>query len=310
MLVVTNHFLSGTVAGVFRYNGGLGVDIFFVLSGFLMIHTLTHHKTPTNFFLSRVKRIYPLYVILSIPLILSLIPLKESYHFIGNILLLPGFNDPNYKLANSPAWTLVYEMIFYVIFSIALIFSRKKAWACLIVCTTILISVLFTGEHQRFGWVNFGFIMGDSLMLNFAAGCIIALIYEKINNLNLNAMLFIVLSILIFRLALVELDGNLRIIKFGLPAMALIVIAIACSSYNGIFSETLKIIGDASYSIYLSHIYLTFVFHDMKDLNNNWWITLYSSYLFVVASALLGIFIYKSIEKPINNHLKGTNKAL
>lgn len=37
LMVVTNHFLGGTVGGIFKYNGGFGVDIFFVISGFLMI---------------------------------------------------------------------------------------------------------------------------------------------------------------------------------------------------------------------------------------------------------------------------------
>lgn len=309
MLVVTNHFLSGTVAGVFRNNGGFGVDIFFVLSGFLMIHTLTHHKTPVNFFFSRVKRIYPLYVILSLPLILSWVPLRDGYHFIGNILLLPGLNDPNYKLANSPAWTLVYEMLFYVIFSIALVFSRKKTWTCIIVCSAILLSVLFTNGYERLGWINLGFIMGDSLMINFAAGCAIALLYTKLKNLHISAIFFVVFSIVLFWLALVELDGRLRIVKFGIPAMTLIMIAIACKAYSGPFKGILKTIGDASYSIYLSHIYLTFVFHNMRDVNNDWFVTLYSSVCFVVISVLLGLFVYKNIEQPINNYLKSRSKA-
>lgn len=304
MMVVTNHFLGGTLSGIFRMNGGFGVDIFFVLSGFLMIHTLNHHKTPFNFFISRVRRIYPLYITLSFPLIITTFMIKDYSTILCNLFLLPGLNNPEYHLANSPAWTLVYEMIFYFIFSISLIFSKNKVVTCILVCTAIISCVATINGYQRMGWVNLGYILSDPLMLNFAAGCAIAAAYGLTKQLTIPKVISVVSILLLMRIALVDLSHLERVYKFGIPAILIIFIAVHTEMLNGNIADALRKIGDASYSIYLSHTYVAMMFHDIKDLNNNWFVTLYSSQLLVVSSILFGIFIYKSIEKPIDDRLR------
>lgn len=303
-MVVTNHLLGGTLSGVFRMNGGFGVDIFFVLSGFLMIHTLNNQKTPITFFISRVRRIYPLYIILSIPLILTSIKIEDYLMIIGNLLLLPGINNPDYHLANSPAWTLVYEMIFYCIFSISLIFSRNKIVTCAIVCIAIISSVITIHGYQRLGWVNLGYILSDPLMLNFAAGCAIAAAYGFTRQITIPKIISVISVVLLMRIALVELSHLERIYKYGIPAMLIIFIAVHTDILNGSIAAIFRKIGDASYSIYLSHTYVAMMFHDMKDLNNNWFVTLYSSQILVIVSVLFGFFVYHSIEKPVDLKLR------
>lgn len=306
MMVVTNHFLSGTLSGIFRINGGFGVDIFFVLSGFLMIHTLNHNKTPFNFFLSRVRRIYPLYIIMSIPLIITTFKVKEYSIIVGNLLLLPGINNPEYHLANSPAWTLVYEMIFYFIFSISLFFSKNKITTCFIVLFSIIACTITVSGYQRMGWVNLGYILSDPLMLNFSAGCIIAAAFDCTKKITINKIMSLILITLLIRLALIDLSNLERIYKYGIPAVLIIFITVHTESFNGLIAKLLRKIGDASYSIYLSHAYVVIMYHSIKDLNNNWLVNLYSSQLLVIVSVFFGLFIYQSIEKPLYIRLRKT----
>ncbi|QMV77733.1 acyltransferase [Enterobacter hormaechei] len=310
MLVVTNHFLSTTIGGVFKLNGGLGVDIFFVLSGFLMIHTMNEKKSSVSFLLSRVKRIYPLYLILSIPLILSTIPLTYTFGIVGNLLLIPSFGDPNYTMANGPSWTLVYEMMFYLMFSACLIFTKNKSLICLVICIVISLCVYSINGYDRYRWVNFGYIIGDPLMLNFAAGCAIACLYEHTKLFKINTILSLLIFIILMRLALVDLEGQERIYKFGIPSVFIILIAIHTRFNSSVLTSALRELGDASYSIYLSHIYVTLIFHSMKDLNRDWNVIIYSSIALCLVSPIFGIFIYRTIEKPITIYLRNRKQPV
>ncbi|EOI3556395.1 acyltransferase family protein [Cronobacter dublinensis] len=304
LMVVTNHFLGGTVGGIFKYNGGFGVDIFFVISGFLMIYTQRDDKNPVSFFVSRVRRIYPLYIILSIPLIFTTFPLERMLAIIGNLLLLPGLNFPNYHMANDPAWTLVYEMIFYAMFSVALIFSRKPVMVCVITCLIIIFCLTFVEGQKRLGWVNLRYILTDKLMLNFAAGCVLAILFKYVK-IRVNFILGLIIIVMLCFLALKILTPLDRFYKYGMPAIAIVAVSLITKSGSGTLYKIFHKIGDASYSIYLSHIYIIILFKKFVEINeNNWFILYYSSFVFICISIIFGLFVCRLIEKPLDNHLR------
>lgn len=307
LMVVTNHFLSNTVQGVFKHNGGLGVDIFFVISGFLMVYTQNESKTAWDFFISRVKRIYPLYIIVSIPLIITTFPLWQLNYIAGNFLLSPGFGSKDYHMANSPAWTLVYEMLFYIMFSISLLIRKDKISACVIVCLMIVIVNSMAGQYPRLGWVDFGYIIGDKLMLDFAAGCIIAVIFSKIE-FKISFFAGLLLTLIIIGVSLYYLTPYERLYRFGAPAILIVCISLISYSGSGLVYSMFHKIGDSSYSIYLSHTYILYLYESFSDKNNNdTSINVYASIVFMAASIAIGIFISNNIEKPIQKYLKKTN---
>lgn len=304
MMVVLNHFWGPVFGWLFLGIGGMGVDIFFVLSGFLMVYTQNDSKGPIRFFCDRVRRIYPIYIIVSIPLILSTVPVIQHYNFVANFLLLPEINDYRARMANSPTWTLVYEMIFYVMFSFTLIFSRKKSVAAILVSTIIVACIVASDSiglnSDRRGWVNLGFILQDPLMLNFAAGCLYAIVYPKIRDLvSINTPVFYISTFLLLYAGLFSLSGNPRIISFGIPAFLIIVIATLSQNGKGRISDFMHLIGDASYSIYISHIYFAHLLNDVITKNgNNKTVAICMSFLLIAISVIVGIFIHKNIEKP------------
>lgn len=207
-------------------------------------------------------------------------------------------------MANSPTWTLVYEMIFYVMFSFTLIFSRKKNFAAIFV-STIIFACIVAGDSlginsERRGWVNLGFILQDPLMVNFAAGCIYALIYPKLKGLiSIKTPAFYIATFALLYIGLFSLSGNPRIISFGIPSFFVIVIATLSQNGKGIISNFMHLIGDASYSIYISHIYFAHLLNDVIAKNgNDKNVAIVMSCVLISISVIVGIFIHKNIEKP------------
>ncbi|EKS1846935.1 acyltransferase [Cronobacter muytjensii] len=312
MMVVTNHLLGGAFptlwGSFFRSNGGFGVDLFFVLSGFLMVYTQHEGKGPWSFFKGRVIRIYPLYLLLSLPLILMYVSLHSHFELIGNLLLLPGFNMPTYKLANGPAWTLVYEMTFYVLFSVALLISRKKIHSAILVVLFIVSTLIITnliGRQPRMGIVNAGFMLGDTLMVNFAAGCLIALVHSRLKNVYiLPFWAFSALLVITFFIVFNFIRAD-RIFLFGVPSMIIIAAASVTANSDGFVFKALHKVGDASYSIYLFHIYFGMALHQSVIANYGHTKTVQViALIFVILAVFTGIFINKSLEKPILRHFR------
>ncbi|MCT4705865.1 acyltransferase [Enterobacteriaceae bacterium H16N7] len=318
MMVVTNHILGSAFphlwGSFFRSNGGFGVDLFFVLSGFLMVYTQHEGKGPIDFLIGRVSRIYPLYIIVSTPLILMYIKFDDFYAMIGNFLLLPSFNMPDYKMANAPTWTLVYEMVFYYIFTISLIFSRKKITSCILSVSAIVLILIATrhlGQQPRMEGVNAGYMLGDTLMLNFAAGCLLALAHEKLKSRTLIPFpMFVITTAFVFYIVFNQYIIAERIFLFGIPAIIVIAMASITAPSNGFIFKLLHKIGDASYSIYLCHIFLAHAYQQAMITNK--YQAPYCQVLaliFVILSVVVGIFANHHIEKPVNNWLKMKIKA-
>lgn len=227
---------------------------------------------------------------------------------IGNLLLLPGLNFPNYHMANDPAWTLVYEMIFYAMFSVALIFSRKPVIVCVITCSIIILCLNLVEGQKRLGWVNLGYILTDKLMLNFAAGCVLAILFKYVR-IRIPFLLGFVIVIAMCYLALILLTPLDRFYKYGIPSIVIVAVALITKTGSGLIYQYFHKIGDASYSIYLSHVYLIILFKEfIKTNNNNWFVLYYSSFAFVILSVIFGVYVCKIIEKPIDMRLRMIKK--
>ena len=104
--------------------GRLGVDLFFMISGFLIAASLVKHRNAVTFLKNRLIRIYPAFLIPHL-LIFTVGPLSAygwmahvepseySLHFLSNLLLLPGVFD--LPIAQIVAWSLSYEFAFYLL---------------------------------------------------------------------------------------------------------------------------------------------------------------------------------------------------
>jgi exopolysaccharide production protein ExoZ len=245
--------------------GAAGVDIFFVISGFIMV-SVTKNLQPSfssmqQFLLMRAARIYPLYWIISLALLLIAqlfpgitTPLATNTLFvIKSFLLYPQENLPLLMVG----WTLVHEMFFYLIFSCLLLLPRKKlplalaAWAL----TTVYCyhNINFASPVLQ--------IATHPMSLEFIGGCFLGIFVQRMTITSAPLVLFSGIAAMLAAWMLWQLNsddilpiGETRVIYF-LPGCLLITAGCIGLDQRGIhLSLWLEKIGDASYSIYLTHI--------------------------------------------------------
>ena len=248
-----------------------GVDLFFVISGFIMVLTGSR-AAPGDFAMRRIIRIVPLYWTLTTALlVLSLskpdllrttVPSVE--YFAKSLLFVPypnpGQNGQLFPLL-VPGWSLNLEMFFYAVFTLVLFLppSRRVIVAGLIFLGVVWAAPLF--DHTAYGREILFF--GDFKLFEFLFGMMIAQWY--VNGLPrlpapvwwaITALGFIVLFWGLPFLRLSPESWPQVMLENALPAV-LIVFAIL-SLENNLRrhpSRFLAYLGDASYSMYLSHLF-------------------------------------------------------
>jgi exopolysaccharide production protein ExoZ len=157
----------------FLHFGTVGVDLFFVLSGFIIIYVhrshFDHKEKLPSYLWRRVRRVYPLYAVItliSVPFIFLGIYRQDinfsfSYLF-SNIFMLPR-NATDYPII-SPAWSLGHEVLFYL-FVAVLIFNKKigvvifSLWGAGIIAFSASGSTAFPMSFI-FSWLNIEFFIG------------------------------------------------------------------------------------------------------------------------------------------------------
>jgi exopolysaccharide production protein ExoZ len=289
------------------YFGGSGVDLFFVISGFIMVVTTSRTEfTPQKFFLLRIIRVVPLYWLAT----LAWIAYKAFQHSfrgltpaaIAQSLLFIPYISPEFPpgvwpiLANG--WTLNYEMFFYALFALSLAAPTRIRLPAL--CVT-LVSLVVIG--RVFGPFALALASNYSspYLLEFVAGIILAQSWLRgPPRDSLPQSLFLI----VFGFyCLGSLGSQLPV----LGGAFLIVAGCLHPKICAIQNRPLLELGNASYSIYLTHQFV------LEALAWSWMrvfplITWTSSVFFtalaLILCALAGWLCYRFIERPLTSHLR------
>ncbi|MBN8939922.1 MAG: acyltransferase [Rhizobiales bacterium] len=303
-----------------------GVDVFFVISGLIMVHASQQlFATPggSRLFLSRrIARIVPLYwavttlyvaVALFAPALLNQTYINASFVF-ASYFFIPaarpdGIVQPAYELG----WTLNYEMFFYVLFAAAICLPLRWAAAALLtVLTTLVIAGRLAAplaEPLAF-WTN-------PILLEFAFGVVLGVMLAQGVRLSRRARAGLVaagLAALMLAAAYPELYRVLpRPVVYGLPA-ALIVAAAALGQNRGqpagLLARCGAAAGDASYALYLLHPFA------IRAIRILFWQTglvgllgpSLGPWIFVAVAVpfclLAALATYYCVEKPLTSRLR------
>lgn len=319
LVVVTHLWNTGAIAGTLRFSriGGFGVDIFFVISGFIMCYSLRDHIYPRDsihFLRKRIERVYPVYLIILIPFLTEYFYSAKGAEgsidplfVLGNILLLPSFfGGENYRMLVGPSWTLTYELFFYTMFAVGVALCRSKKYAINAVTIAIILMVTlvnFLGlKGARLQWSNFQYMVGDTLLLNFVIGCICYIVWHRYARTLFGfwAAIFCLLGLTVVSLLLAK-AGLPRIVSLGLPAGLTVLIFLFSKFEVRSLTRPLLFLGSASYSIYLVHAVIAhwkFVFVPGTAGEGD-----LAGFLLTVGAVSAGCIFYVTVETRISRLL-------
>jgi exopolysaccharide production protein ExoZ len=319
--VVLAHALHETGNYEYALNLGYGVDVFFVISGFIMAHTsLREFGKPgasLRFFARRLARVAPLYWLLTTLMLLASmvlpsllnVPTGGIGHILASYLFIPdarGVGEMRPVLALG--WTLNYEMFFYTLLSLAMFLPARRgfAWLSALILLLVLLGTLISfGDHPRISFLT------NPILLEFLAGVFVALLYER--GLRVNGRLTLILwgfgLLGFFPRQLSSEPDFWRATMCGLPAVLFVMAAtIGTISTKGRLTTFGLAVGDASYSLYLAH---PFVLRPLRVL----WLKAvgpHLDFLFVVLTVLgavvVALALYRSIERPLSGWLQESLK--
>jgi len=308
--------------------GARGVDIFFVISGFIMAHS-TRHIGPDSsiaresvvFLTKRIIRVVPLYWVAllwtsgpywidwlptaSSPLDLyqnhrtELTALIKDFFFIPHPSLDPEDDGDAYPIVIQ-GWTLNYEMFFYGLFALSMFFRSYR----LIAASVILIVLVLSGRMHKFSEIA-GLFYTSKILIEFVFGMMVFHVYTKTQHLTFDRTTLVVLGIIGFVLLN---SGSIVNDKFVLAPAAAIIALVFVHAFRGVHLRSLKLLGDASYSIYLFHpAVFEFVrwFIRYIGLGKEGFLNIVTIVMMqVVTATIIGIFIYYTVEKPMLQGLR------
>ena len=283
---------------IFEGWGFNGVDIFFVLSGFIMVY-IQKDKTisPATFFIDRLTRIAPLYWLLTgtvlaltfiFPSIFRSDVSNIQIHSLASIFFM---SQP--LLEKMPVlydgWTLEYEMLFYLSIAIGLFF-RKKILTYPFVMLVISFLIIFN--------------LIQTVAFEFLLGIFLGNLYLNIDNNKKIQLASLVIGLTWFFSTLIVFrwDGEIytqRIIMYGLPSFLIIY---GLLGIKQIHSGILTKLGDASYSIYLIQVFTIPAFYKIIKV-----IKLFDgvshdflAIICLISTAIGGYVLYELVEEANN----------
>ena len=307
--------------------GYFGVDIFFVISGFIMSY-ITHHDT-SLFMRKRVIRIVPLYW-LSTLLIASLVyfssVVKVSFDvqvLLSSLFFIPWWNGETLYQPMLPlGWTLNFEMFFYLLFFVAMKISHQHREA---VCSALLCLIIAGVQLAGLPESSSLSFYGDTLSLEFIFGMFLAVLYraEKLPTLGqstaANALMVTVSlaamvvgamytfdeSLNVFHtLPLTESFGLPRFVYWGVPALlivwGLLNLEDTIQALGASAKRLILVGGELSYPLYLVHIYCVGMFGRVIGVE----LQVYQLFLgATVISLVISLFLSRAFDRPLRRVL-------
>jgi exopolysaccharide production protein ExoZ len=306
--------------------GAAGVDIFFVISGFVMaISSIGKGDGPLaawEFLKRRLIRIVPLYWILTSLMLIKiiLVQLHPSLghgsdhistslpYIISSYFFIPYRNSlGNILPLLEVGWTLSFEMLFYLWFTGAL--ALRISVVRLLTPGLLILAAI--GIFYRDSWPPFT-TLAHPLLLEFLAGLWLGRSIQK--GLRINASLSALLGTIgiIGLIFLPTPSGLMRPIVWGIPAFLITLSLVMLEEPFGRFlPRWILLIGDASYSLYLSHA-LTFTLcyqvllrlHVLPKGIARVQDEVVTALICLIISVPVSCLLYSFVENPLNKGLR------
>lgn len=297
------------------------VDLFFVISGFIMVHSsekLFARPGGVRVFITRrIIRVVPVYWAVTLLFLCVVMlspgslnsPRPEFSEIVRSLFFIPymrpdGVVQPVYSLG----WTLNYEMYFYALFAVAVMLPRTIAVACV---AALLSASVYVRTHYSLP-EPFAF-WSDPIVLEFAGGMGIALIARR--GVTLPFWLRAAMCVLAFAVLLADLMPQLdtplaRVIAYGIPAFLLVasstLIGGASPGHPPLWERAFVMLGDATYSLYLLHPFaVRFIRQALVATPLGAHVPIWAFMVAAfAASIVVGLIAYRLFERPMTEALR------
>lgn len=242
-----------------------GVDIFFIISGFVIAHTTMFKERNVHncikFLKRRLSRIYlgywPFFIAAYLVTLVYQPGNLDKIHLSESFLLI---NTDIFELLLSVSWSLSYELYFYIIF--ALFFAVRSE------VVKVILPVLFVAIVFRLIFIHIdkdsplSFFLSHFLV-EFLSGTLLYIYREKLKKRWLIIVgIIVAIAAYSYGIHIEARNGPYRVYSFGLGSFAIVLTALtleSCGVYKA--NKFITAIGDSSYTLYLSHIVLLQLFY-------------------------------------------------
>ena len=300
---VSKHAPSGSVFMYFQY-GYAGVDVFFVLSGFVIALSTSRKKRAFHlrkFYFSRFARIYPAYwVFLFFPLMVIALVFPQyspsprvfgSWEIVFTFLLVFG-----HPVVSQVTWTLSYELYFYLLYGV--LFKSRKVFVLAFYGILIIFLLMIVNVYKIPCLKH----LANPIVLEFFAGVYAYKLAEGgVKGVKL-PVIVLVIGVIVFFVSLggywgVDNMRTYRYVFFGVPSF-LLILSLALLEEKGairISEGLLTRLGDSSYVMYLIHsplvsFFALFISDRYFDIG--------MSFLAVIVT-FLSLCLYVVIDRPM-----------
>lgn len=318
-----NTFGEAFVPGRFSFEvGAFGVDVFFVISGYIMYTiSASRPRSPSAFLTDRIVRIVPLYWLLtfvvafvstdgglSIGFDVSLNDLVKSLFFI------PEWNA-KYPSLVAPVllvgWTLNLEMVFYAIFAVALFFPRHVGLIFLLLALTFMGTSRLWLAPETSPMLS---LYSETLVLEFGFGILIGMVFRHESVVHWHtrrrAQARGVAGLLgCAGIALLFLPPEYlapRGLQWGASAAMLVTGALLLEAdLTKAKIPFFVLLGNASYSIYLVHLMAMPIVHSLIGFGVVQVSAALALTVQIACAVGIGVIVYLLVERPMARLLKG-----
>ena len=320
LMVVLHHIeIKGGQYGNGALNGYhigyFGVDLFFIISGFIMCNTTWNKEVTFSKFMSaRITRILPLYWLITCAALAVFIVAPGMVNAGGGVtsvwasyLLAP--NGARYLVDNG--WTLRYEFFFYLIFGATLLIKTHQRGLMISAIIAMLALAGFFVQPEN-PWGKF-FL--DKLLLEFVMGIFAFHVLKRMSLPKPLALLLLTggIAALVAQNYWGEFETPLhRVVSGGLPMLCVFIGLVRFEELfrnsDNLFFKAFERLGDSSFSLYLAHPFvLSPAAMILRKLGLSEHATLFTL-LLASAAIVVGWLCYQYVEQPLIRLLKNRRR--
>lgn len=285
-------------AGVVYYHthaspsfGGSGVDIFFVLSGFIIAMLLEDPRPALHFAKGRIARIVPLYWAVTLFVFVLALAWPALYRstvadmgtLLRSLFFVPTTQAPLLQVG----WTLNYEMFFYAVaFGCKLFGLRNMALAA------VLVAIFGAASLAGLDFLR------NSRLLEFVLGIVVLEVSRRWKPAAAPAVAVLLVGFALLIVNDLNDPSASPLLRFGLPAALIVWASVSLERYLPEWVWPLVLLGDASYAVYLTHTFVVVLYDRFVPAG------ILTALMTVIAANAVGLAAYWLVDRPLSRYAR------